>query len=232
MFFSVWKLQAFTQITSEQLQQYISDIKSADRAELQLFYSAMKYNTAWIQNENRTNRDNLFRMLGASSTKGLQEKDYYYSLVESFRTNTILLSSNADSLEADVQITKAAIRFYHDIIYGNLKPAFRYNGLTYTPDCNNIPSLLVDHISRKLFDLSISNFPPTLPEVNLIESRIKSINAIMRDSKFQEVIIVSKQVTGTNRPLVIKLYQLGIIDSTFNNLSDSTLKEKVKEAQQ
>jgi len=53
----------------------------------------------------------------------------------------------------------------------------------------------------------------------------------MTDTTFREVIITSGKVSGTNKPLILKLYQLDIIDSVYINMSDSLLKQKLKEAQ-
>ena len=125
----VWNLQAFAEITPDQLHHYISDNKYGIKAEVQMFYWAMEYHTAWIQHENKSNLDIIFHALGTSSDKGLQQQDYNYSLVESFRNNTISLRNKADSLEAEMQITETAIHFYCNIAYGNNKPALGYNGL-------------------------------------------------------------------------------------------------------
>lgn len=53
----------------------------------------------------------------------------------------------------------------------------------------------------------------------------------MKDSNFKETTITSATVNFANTPLLLKLYQLGIIDAPGNNLPDTTLKQKVKEAQ-
>jgi murein L,D-transpeptidase YcbB/YkuD len=79
--------------------------------------------------------------------------------------------------------------------------------------------------------LLINQLPPVLPEIKLIEKTAKVLLTVMADSSFREVIITSTKVNTANQPLVLKLYQLGIIDSVDSRLTDNTLKQKVKEAQ-
>ena len=56
----VCSFTAFTQITPDRLQQYISEYKQIGNAEIKEFYSRINYKTAWIQKENVTNRDIFF----------------------------------------------------------------------------------------------------------------------------------------------------------------------------
>ena len=106
-----------------------------------------------------------------------------------------------------------------------------YNGLNYTPGCRNIPALLADYISKNLLQLLISHLSPALPEITAMENKIRYVHTVLNDSNFSEVIITSNKVTGTNKPLISKLYQLGILDSVNIKMTDSILKQKVKETQ-
>lgn len=227
----VCSFTAFTQITPDRLQQYISEYKQIGNAEIKEFYSRINYKTAWIQKENVTNRDIFFNILKLSAGIGLQESDYQFNYIESFRNTTIRLQSKDDSLEAEVRITDAAIHFYNDITYGNTKPTLGYNGLNYIPGCRNIPALLAEYVSKKLLKLLITYLSPALPEITVMENKISWFHTVISDSNFSEAIITSNKVTGTNKPLILKLYQLGILNSVNNNLPDSILKQKVKEAQ-
>ena len=53
----------------------------------------------------------------------------------------------------------------------------------------------------------------------------------MADSNFKETVLKSNKVDRANRPLILKLHQLGIIDSVDKVYPESILKQKVKEAQ-
>ncbi len=227
----VYSFTAFTQIAPARLQQYILEDKQISNTEVKEFYSRINYKTAWIQKENVANRTIFFNILKLSPGMGLRESDYQFNYIESFRNTTIRLQSKDDSLEAEVRITDAAIHFYNDITYGNTKPTLGYNGLNYIPGCRNIPALLAEYVSKKLLKLLITYLSPALPEITVMENKISWFHTVISDSNFSEAIITSNKLTGTNKPLISKLYQLGILNSVNNNLPDSILKQKVKEAQ-
>ena len=107
-----------------------------------------------------------------SAGLGLQEKDYQFGYIQWLRNNTNLLKNTTDSLEAEIRITDAAIHFYNDLAYGNAKPALVYNGLDY-PKCKNIQVLLADYISQDLLAQLIAKLSPTLPEITILENKIK-----------------------------------------------------------
>ena len=222
---------AFGQITNSQVQQYILSNKSDIAEQVQLFYLELNYQTAWIQHENNFNQRVLFQALNSASDFGLRKQDYHHSLVESIQENTISLNTKSDSLAVEVKITEAALNYFRDLAYGNVKPVFGYNGLAYTPDCHNIPVLLADHVSRNCLSMLRNRITPPLPEIGVIEQRIAGINAVLRDSSFDEVTISSKKVSSKNRALVLKLFQLGIVESPHVSLPDLVLIEKVKEVQ-
>ena len=233
----VWSFAGFAQITPARLQQFISDDKDISNAEIKYssevkeFYARLNYQTAWIQKENKGSCDIFLDVLKLSAGLGLREKDYQFNYIESFRSSPVRFQNTDDSLEADIRITDAAIHFYNDIAYGNTKPALGYNGLNYTPGCRNIPALLADYVSKNLLRLLITHLSPALPEITTMENKIRRFHIVMADSNFREVIITSNKVSGTNKPLISKLYQLGIMDAVNIKMTDSILKQKVKETQ-
>jgi L,D-transpeptidase YcbB len=225
------------QISSDDLQQFISDAKhmnDADikhTAEVAIFYTRLNYKTAWIQNENAANRIVFLNDLMLAPRLGLNEKDYQFNYIESFRNNAVRLESKDDSLEAEVRMTDAAVHFYNDIVYGNTKPVLEYNGLKYVSGFYTIPALLTDYISKNTLQLLIAHLTPALPEITVLANKINRFRTVMGENDFAEVTITSNKVSSSNKPLLSKLYQLGIIDSVNNNLPDSVLKQKVKEVQ-
>jgi L,D-transpeptidase YcbB len=233
----IFSFTALAQISSDDVKQFISDAKQmsdADikhTAEVAVFYSRLNYSPAWIQKENAGNRTVFLTDLALAPRLGFNEKDYQYNYIESFRNNAVRLETKEDSLEAEVRITDAAVHFYNDIVYGNTKPALEYNGLDYVPGFYTIPALLTDYISKNTLQLLLAHLQPAVPEITAIENKINRFQTIMSESDFTEVMITSNKVSGTNKPLILKLYHLGIIDSVNYNLPDSTLKQKLKEAQ-
>jgi L,D-transpeptidase YcbB len=230
-------IAAFAQITAMQVQNFITADKNIHTAgvqflsQLKKFYTINNYSTAWMQKENTANRQMFFNTLNLSAGLGLQQKDYQFNFIEGFKNGTVNLQNTDDSLLAEIRITDAALHFYNDIAYGNIKPALGYNGLKDVTDCQNMPALLVSHCSKNTLQLLITHVSSALPEITALENKIQWLQKIITENNFAEVIIASNKVNNTNLPLVTKLDQLGITAAANKNLPDTTLKQKVKEAQ-
>lgn len=225
----IWSISSIGQITSVQLRQFILDNRSPGINE---FYSRINYQPVWIQGKARVQGEILQGLIKQSAALGLREKDYPINDIETIANAAGFHFQNLnDSLEAELRITKTAIDFYSDIAYGNTKPALGYNGLDYEPGCGDIPTLLADHISNGELILLIARLSPPLPEIPVLESKIRWFLSIMADSNFKETVIRSNKVDNNNHPLMLKLYQLGIIDSAAKVYPENILKQKVKEAQ-
>jgi L,D-transpeptidase YcbB len=228
---------AVAQINAAAVQKFVAADKNMHSAEVKFtkqageLYSINNYTTAWVQKENTANRQIFFKALDLSAGLGLQQKDYQYNYIETFKKGTLSLQTIDDSLEADLRITDAAIHFYSDIAYGNTAPGLGYNGLKYPGDCKNIPALLTSHLNKNTLQQLINDIAPALAEVAAIENKIQWLQKIITENNFAEVIITSNKVNNANTPLVIKLYQLGIADTAGKKIADTTLKQKLKEAQ-
>ncbi len=228
---------ALTQITSYQLQQFIitnkyissNEIKYSNQ--LKEFYTLVNYNPVWIQKENEDNRNIILKTLQLADGLGLNEKDYQFNFINYINKNKLYFKNITDSLEAEIRITDAAIHFYNDLSYGNIKPTFGYNGLNYIPDCSNIPALLTKHILQNKLKLLIHKITLDLPEIIFLQKKIKWFQTIISNTNFKEVIITNSKVSGSNKPLLSKLYQLGLISNENIFIADSTIKQKIKEAQ-
>ena len=227
----------FPQHTSTHLQEFLAGSKlpgivNAKRlSDLRDCYNKLNDRLIWLTNESEVNRATFFDLLQHSAEMGLSEKDYQYSLIDAFRNNSVTLKDLDDSLMTDILITDAALQFYSDIAYGNVKPILSYNGLNYTPDCKNIPLLLADFITKKTLKSFVTELSSDLPEVVAIENKIKAFRAVMSDSTFEEVTIAPTKNNATNQSLFLKLYQLGIINTKASSIADSSLKKYIKEAQ-
>lgn len=210
--------------------QILNDGRYKMTAGIRDFYKVTAYQTAWIKKENNVNLLVLLDQLKLAGNYGLSEKDYQYDLITDLRTSGMIIHES-DSLETELLLTDAALHFYSDIAYGNSKPILGYNGLSYQPGCMNIPNLLAVYVIGKPLQLFISNLYPSLPEISVIEQKIQWFNRIMKEDGFSERTITSPKTTTANKNLIIKLYQLGILEDTAISIVDSTLKQKTKEAQ-
>lgn len=229
LFTCLWSMVSLAQITADRLQQFITSGKSRDITSVNEFYSKLNYQPVWLQNEKIFSI--FFNELKLASELGLKQSDYQFSFIDSVSKKSVYLQNVTDSIEAEIRITNAAIRFYNDIAHGNTIPSLGYNGLNYTSNCHNIPLLLAEAISNQSLISLPDRISASLPEIKAIENKIRWLATIIADSNFKEVTITSTKVTHTNKALTTKLYQLGIIDSVNNIIPDSILKQKVKEAQ-
>jgi murein L,D-transpeptidase YcbB/YkuD len=228
---------AFAQITTEKLEQYISNkkipnsIDTRRAVQITAFYENIKYKTAWINETNKADRAILFNDLKQSSSLGLREADYQYGFIEALTKGNTYLQTTNDSLEAEILITDAAIQFYNDVVSGNTKPSLSFNGIDEVPECQNIPMLLAEYIERKKLLRLQKDISPGLKEVAVIENKITWIESLMAKDNFKEVIVTSNKVNAANEALLVKLYQLGITNEANIFLKDTSLISKVKEAQ-
>ncbi len=229
--FCFWGLTSAGQISQELLQQYLNQNKDRYNADVMQFYESGSFRTAWIQNKDSSNRNYFLNALKTASAAGLREADYQDELVSNLRKTRLSLNSIGDSIAADIQLTAIALHFYKDVAYGNAKPPMGYNGLKYTPDCYNVPALVAEYTDRNMLSLLPARLSSSLPEIMAMEKKLQQFNRVLSDTVFREVKITSNKIAGSNLPLVIKLYQLGIIETANNQLPDSILIKGVKEAQ-
>ncbi|MDP4285187.1 MAG: L,D-transpeptidase family protein [Bacteroidota bacterium] len=192
------------------------------------FYKMYHYNIVWLYNEVRRKR--LLDFLKMSPNLGLKEKDYHFNFIRKFPGNKLTIK---DSLIAEIRFTNAAIHFFRDVVFGNISPDIGYNGLNYFPDCFNIPSLLTSSLLSGQFSSFLQRIEMQSPEYIAIKNKIIQYNKMLKDTAIKhEIRIKSKLMNSENKPLILKLYQLGLIDSLSRSSTPGELKEKIKEAQQ
>lgn len=226
-------LAAFSQVTPQRVQQYLSALrpsgnKIGNLSGVKEFYKATNYQTAWIRKENQPELAIFLYDRYMYTAPGLSTKDYAFNNPETFLNSLNAKETTEDSLNTEIRITDAAIQFYHDLAYGNIRPVLGYNGLKQP---GNIPALLAASVSRKTLGNLRASLSFELPEIISIENKINRYTKIISDTAFREITISSKAVNKTNKPLVLKLYQLGIMDFRNAEQPDSLLKQAVKEAQ-
>jgi len=227
----LWSFNALSQISPDRLKQFISDTKLSSKTgiknatQVREFYSRLNYRPVWIREDRQPDLPVFLHARGLSADFGLTEKDYQFNY--SAAGNTTELQNGTDSLTAEIRITDAAIHFYNDIAYGNTKPALGYYGLKQKQGYRDIPALLAEYISSKKLHLLMPDLSAALPEIKVLESRIQKLRKALMAPGFKELAISSGKISKTNIPLIAKLHQLGI----YQNLSDTLLKQQLKEAQ-
>lgn len=225
------------QLTSGMLQQYLLENLENNNSGvnykkgIQEFYGRIHNQTAWIQRKDTENLKCLLDNLSSASNWGLSEKDYQYSYISAFKNGTFRLQNQADSLKAEINFTDAAIHFYSDIAYGNTTPSLGYAGIKYNPDCRNIPTTLAEYVSKYKIHLLASFLSPTMSEITSLQNKINRIVQVSNKENFKEVNIISKKINAEKKFVCQKLYQLGILDSVNENVSENILKQKIREAQ-
>jgi L,D-transpeptidase YcbB len=226
---------SFSQVTPEKIRQFINSdelLRTAGIAhgkELREYYAALQYNPCWIGEDGEYERDILLKLLKTAGILGLNEEDYQYTFIRSFAKDPDFLKTPGDSLTAEIKFSDAAIHFLSDLVYGNTKPALSYYGLDYTPGCYNIPLLLAQYYSKNQLCL-LTKWESPLPEIRVITQKMAQLEEIMLFDTYKEEKITSAAVNPANKPLLKKLYLLGISDSV-DIKEEKVIKEKVKEAQ-
>ena len=195
------------------------------------FYRTMEYKPAWTGNEGRYNFPLLINLLQHADEHGLEEKDYQFEMLTRYRDSLSQLQFGEERIMHEVKLTDAALHFFHDIAFGNTVPLLGYHGLSYKPDCISVPWQLARHIQYNELGKLIYVLQPPMTEVKALRSAIVRLTRIMKDTGYREEQVVSSKISITNKPLLRKLFYLGVLDSLNKSLPDKSLQVKVKEGQ-
>jgi len=193
----------------------------------QYFDVAASQQMCWLPTSCAANRQLLFNYFEQSALLGLDQHDYAYTLVQQLKAGIVPI----DSAEADEQLSAAALAFFTDVAYGTKVTRVGYDGLKYTPDCLDIPNLLHRALSDNTFGQLLNRLEPTCPEYRAIKSMIASYTQRLQHNGDHPVKVSSDHVDSTNHPLIDKLYQLGYLDTILYNISEDTLRNKVRAMQ-
>ncbi len=134
-------------------------------------------------------------------------------------------------MTADLRVTKLAIRFFSDLLYGNITPDFEFTGLTYKPQYLHIALLMVKAIKDNKLSVLSEDLSSDFPEIKAIEDEIVRLINFNNRPAANDFEISNPVISWTNEPLVIKLALYNMIDTVNNTLPDSALLESVKKAQ-
>jgi L,D-transpeptidase YcbB len=224
-----------SQITPEKIKQVFTNnisilsLQNSNEKLVERFYELNGYRLMWMRDEDRVLRNSLLKLLSSASDYGLNEKDYQFEYVQ-FLSGNRVLSTAPDTILADIRLTFAAIQFLAEVKNGNRPPVLSYTGISYEP--NNMPVVLVlaEYCSKHNLVEITSKIESTSKEYINAKNLLLKFNKIMQDESFSEVVIKSNKVENSNAPLLLKLLQLGIIDS-MQVTDQKVLIQKVQKVQ-
>ena len=224
-------LHSFCQSDPATLQRYLGSADnelSARLPAIRKFYAAIDYQLAWMTIPGQQNRHALLELIDNSSLLGLKKTDYSYNVISSSQAN--LLHGAEDSLMTDIRFTDAAIHFFTDLAHGNTAPDLRYYGFEYTPSRYDIPQLILQYCKLQSLALLPGKLEAPMPVIRAILRKLSVMEHLRSDSVSREERITSSTVNHSNKPLLKKLYYLGIADSLVKK-TDTGIKGYVIEAQ-
>jgi murein L,D-transpeptidase YcbB/YkuD len=224
------------QISSDSIKQFLASFSpSLDDLHygnlVKEFYRNNGFHTVWFTENSPRNIKALSNYIQNSPELGLRQQDYIPELPVRDSRTFLSPRNEKDSLLAEIKFTDAAIHFFHDVLLGNQPEPVSYNGLNYVPSCHNIPDLLNNYFKNNRFADLLNDVEPKQSEYRAVKNKLIFFREIATALNFKDAVILSKKVSNSNRPLLTRLYQLGIITSDTLSFSEEGLKEKIKTAQ-
>ncbi len=199
--------------------------------ETKILYARNGYQLAWLEPAGRSSLQALRNYISHSASLGLRESDYQPVLFASSASGQFSMNTINDSLLSDIQYTDAAIHFLHDVVAGNRPEPLSYNGLHYEPVCTNITELLYQSLTAGDFESLLSRMEPAGKAYLSVKVQLNRFLGTVAEKEFKDVTIISNKVTSSNKQLLTRLYQLGLIATDTILLNDATIKGRVKEGQ-
>ena len=217
------KLKEYLNTSSLPAMQYPKEVKE--------FYSLNEYHFSWLTGKNTANLMLLAKYIQASGESGLEAQDYQPGLFKAYASAQFAPVNETDSLWAEVMFTDAAIHYLHDVMMGNRPEPFSYDGLKYTPSCYNIAALLNSYLSLNRFESLTRELEPRQTEYLAVKSTLNLFQKAMASAGFKDAYVTASKTVSNNKPLLTRLYQLGLLKSDTISLSEAAVKTKLKEAQ-
>lgn len=207
----------------------INDVQYAESiAEL---YKLLNYRSVWLENPEKLQIREYRLMLASCPDAGLKESDYLFADMLNFLAGSLYLKNTNDSVLFEERMSASLIHFVNDLFYGNRRPDFGYYGISYKPDCFNIPFETAEAIKAGKLEQLITRPMMLSPEIGPICSKLAWINSLLSSADFREAKIISPEVSNRNTLLIQRLYQLGFLDKPDKHITDTALRAKLKEAQ-
>ncbi|SEL40323.1 Murein L,D-transpeptidase YcbB/YkuD [Chitinophaga rupis] len=216
------------------------------------FYKATGNNLVWVNAAGRKNLLLLAGYIAQAPYLGLQPQSYRPQLLSGLLDGMpVIPPTGADSVLTDQQVTAIAIQFFSDVAYGWFKgPPVKFNGPAYDPRKeSDISAMLAASLLTNTFDTFLRETEPDDPAYHLIKDKIAFLYNQVTDTAFKEIPVRAANVDSSNRPLLLRLKQLGIPDTMqvtgkltvpqvrlryaqrmFNLLDDGSLRSSVLKA--
>ncbi len=224
------------QVTPGKIDEAINSKKQAETSRfsnwqnLTGLYDQTSDSSLWINASGERNRTTLIQLLDRSEDLGLDKKDYQYAFIRSFSERPPSLANIDDSIEAELKFSDAALHFFSDLAYGNISPAFGYDGLNFSPGSYDMPALIAKYAAINQLSEFFDQLTNSLPQITAIGKKLEIIHKLIREGIPGDQRITSTQVNHLNQPLLKKLYLLGISDS-IDKRSDILIRNDLIEAQ-
>lgn len=213
------------QLGAQELEKY----KSWPRYPLILrFYTAGGRQLAWIGKYELQNT--LRQLLQTASSLGLAETDYQAAFFQK-GTSGRSLKFRADSIETDLRLTDAALHFFVDVKNGNQAPAFRYDGLRFSPGTQRLAEELQAAVASGRLSELLATLQPAQPAYTNALTRLAYYQKMSGQPGFSDADVISTKVDSTNHALLRRLGQLGITERFMPLSTKMDLRQKVKLAQ-
>lgn len=197
-------------------------------AKITQFYQLNQGHLAWVGDTARQNE--FLALLQQAPLVGLEASAYQEAFFRQYKPGTTLKSRD-DSIATDVLFTDAALHFFSDVKGGAIVPTLRYQGLAYSPDLSGIVPGLKKHLETgRLQEFFLSLQPRSREYTNALE-KLRWLLQVQTQAFAAEPKVSSTVADSTNRPLLIRLYQLGITDTVDPAISRTKLKTCILAAQ-
>lgn len=193
------------------------------------FYELNNFEFAWQNNVNCQRE--VYSFIQLSESLGLDKADYQFQFIQSSIQGSNLGNAE-DSLDCDVRFTDAAIHFFTELKYGNKTPSFRYNGLSYNPVAQtDVGVEILTSLKKGSLQNLFLNAQPKSKEYLFILEKLNKFQKNVALEGFNDVKITSAIVDQLNKPLVMRLCQLGITDTIIKFTDKKIVTKKIIEAQ-
>lgn len=219
------EVSCFTGSAQENIKDDLLSIVSWPRfAEIETFYQRNGYQRAWAGHP--ALRQELVDLIEAADLFALNRPDY-----PDFKSSGAKnVGSQNDVVSEEFLYTDAAIHFFSDIQIGNAAPIFRYDGLGYAP----IPDVAA-RLPGQLRPGGLKEFAvllqPRSPEYSTMIQVLHRFLRSQNSKDFKDVKVTGTRVDTTHPELLLRLAQLGILDTLQDKKDNQLVLRKVKEAQ-
>ena len=197
-------------------------------AEAKEIYSGNQYNYYWLTKDKK-NVQSFLLLIKSSPYLGLDSNHYEIKIIKNLLEKN---QSLIDSVNTDIKITNAIIRFVHDVLIGIEHKEIQYNGIKYNPSCYLIAPIVKDCLLEKRIGSLLNKIESKDPTYQSVKKYLLSYLTIISNNLFIEAPVKSSIVNTYNKPLINRLYQLGYLSTDSTHLTELDIKNSVKKAQE